>query len=125
MAERDRRSIALGGQGAAEWSNHYSPKYTRCFVKAAYMGSVKGGPIFRFMLIDAFERGILATSAGGGSSGRPFPIASAIEISCRSEEKPAECKEAAAMDWELACRIDGQAANCEKADDFITEHMKN
>src|ERR1700736_2141086 len=48
IAERDRRSLSFGGHGSDEWSNHYSPKYNRCFVKVGYLvaakDSVKGGP---------------------------------------------------------------------------------
>src|ERR1700734_3168782 len=43
VAERNSRSVAFGGHGADSWSNHYSPKYNRCFVKVDYFADVKNG----------------------------------------------------------------------------------
>jgi hypothetical protein len=120
MEERNRRSVSFGGHGSDGWSNHYSPKYNRCFLKAEYMlvaakDAVKGGPSFYAYLIDAFEQVDLASSATGPSA----------RFLCRDEEDPKECEGRAAILWNSACKIDGEEIDCAKAKQFIDEHMKN
>jgi hypothetical protein len=98
MADNDRRASAMGLPGSAGWTNHYSPKYDRCFVSAEYInkdgGVGKDGPMFSTSLIDAFERSFLATSASVG---------------------PAEG----------FCQIDHKPVACAKAETFIADRMKN
>jgi hypothetical protein len=116
MAERDRRNIALGVHGSDGWSDHYSAKYNRCFVKAEYLAAskdVKNGPFLITVLIDAFELANLATAKSGTSP----------ELSCRNEQDPKACERAAAPLW--SCEIEGENSECMKARQFIDEHMKN
>ena len=98
MADNDRRATAMGLPGSAGWTNHYSPKYDKCFVSAEYVnkdgGIGKNGPMFTTSLIDAFERSFLATSASVGPT-------------------------------EGLCQIDHKPVACAKAEDFIAERMKN
>ena len=119
MAERDRRSISFGGHGSDTWSNHYSPKYNHCFLKAEYLAAakdtVKGGPTFYAYLIDAFEHVDLASSATGPSA----------QFLCRNEQDPKECERGAAIVWDGACRIEGEQTGCARAKQFIDEHMKD
>jgi len=119
MAERDRRSISFGGHGSDEWSNHYSPKYNRCFAKAEYLVStkdaVKGGPNLLTHLMDAFEQVTLASSASG-----PSP-----QFQCRNEPDPKACERSAATLWDIFCKIEDEQVDCAKAKQFIEEHMKN
>jgi hypothetical protein len=119
MAERDRRSISFGGHGSDGWSDHYSPKYNRCFVRAEYVVAVKdrvkGGPMFYTYLIDAFEQVNLASSASGPSA----------QLLCRNEEDPKECERGAAIVWNSTCNIEDEKVECAKAKQFIDEHMKN
>jgi hypothetical protein len=85
----------------AEWSNHYSPKYFRCFVHVSYTSTVaaqrQGEPVARDDLWDAFERSILASSAFGGSESKKS----------------------------FYCVVDRKIVPCEEADQFIQERMKN
>ncbi|HEY6345103.1 MAG TPA: hypothetical protein VIY49_26700 [Bryobacteraceae bacterium] len=114
VADRDRRTAAFGGH-SADWTNHYSPKYNRCFVTVLYMAdpktAVKGAPVFNSFLIDAFERSSVASSACCGSP----------EILCHSGEDAESCRRI----WQSACKIEDQETDCEKAKQFIEEHMKN
>jgi hypothetical protein len=59
VAEMNGRATAAGGSAFTEWSNHYSPKYARCFVRALGSGGTE------ITLIDAFERSVLAVSNMG------------------------------------------------------------
>ncbi len=93
MAEANRRDIATTGEGTLHWENHYSPKYNRCFIKATYVlahakeGGGKDRPMFTTQLIDAFERVLLAESAGvGPTSGF-----------CSIDGKTADCDKAASF----------------------------
>jgi hypothetical protein len=119
MAERDRRSISFGGHGSDGSTNHYSPKYNRCFVKVEYLeapkNTIKGAPMFRTYLMDAFEQANLASSASGPTA----------QFLCRNEEDPKECEKIAAIVWDGACNIEGDKIDCAKAQQFIEEHMKN
>jgi hypothetical protein len=96
MAERDSRMVASGIPGAVDWTNHYSPKYDKCFISATYFNSKAGkdAPAFGTNLIDAFERSILANSASAGPS-------------------------------DGFCKVDDKTTDCAKAAIFISEHMKN
>jgi hypothetical protein len=71
VAEMNRRAIAAGGSAFTEWSNHYSPKYARCFVRALATAT-------EVTLIDAFERSVLAVSSVGA---------------CRIDGNDADCSE--------------------------------
>jgi hypothetical protein len=119
MAERDQQSVARGSTPASTWSNHYSPKYNRCFIKAEYFldakSIVKGGPFGYAQLLDAFERSILAVTAYGVSS----------HLACRSEPNPEECEQNAALAWKIFSKIDSEDTDRATAKAFITEHMKN
>jgi hypothetical protein len=119
ITDRDRRSVSFGGHGSDGSTNHYSPKYNRCFVKVEYVvatkDNIKGGPMFRTYLMDAFEQANLASSAGGPSA----------QFLCRNEEDPKECERGAAIIWASACEIDGDKIDCAKTQQFIDEHMKN
>ena len=118
VADRNRISVAVDGHGVYSWSNHYSPKYNRCFVKLDYVldvkTGVKGGPSLITNLVDAFERTTVAVAAGGVSP----------KLFCRNEDNPAECERNAALAWESFCETD-HPTDCATAKDFITEHMKN
>jgi hypothetical protein len=119
VAERNRRSTSFEGNGSDWWSNHYSPKYNRCFLKAEFLvvgkDGVKGGPMFYASLIDAFEQVDLASSASGPSA----------QSLCRNEEDPKGCERGAAIVWSGACKIEGEQIDCAKARQFIDEHTKN
>jgi hypothetical protein len=85
---------------APSWTDHYSPKYNRCFIK--YTHTINEGwtssMVLEDMLIDAFERSTLAKS---------FPLAAPAQIKlfCSTDDDP--------------------KADCEKAKNFISDHMKN
>ncbi len=119
VEERNSRSVAYGGHGSDSWTNHYSPKYNRCFVEVEYFAdqkyAVKGGPLFYTFLEDAFEMTNVAESAGGVN----------YQMLCRAEENPKECEKNAASAYESACTIEDHKTDCATAKDFITEHMKN
>lgn len=118
MGAHDAEMLALGGKHSDGWSNHYSQKYGRCFVKALYLPTkdvVKGGPTTSTALFDAFERSDLASTAVG-----PTP-----ERGCRSEQNPEACAEIARALWKSACSIDHQPTDCGRAEQFIEEHMKH
>ena len=118
MAERTR-ALTISGSRDIEWSNHYSPKYNRCFLKIEWMQddkvAVKGGPMFYMFLLDAFERTTLANSADGPP----------VEAVCRYDDNPKECEQRAAFVWKLACQIEDQKSDCSNAREFIADHMKN
>jgi hypothetical protein len=116
MTDRDLRTIASGGT-RADWTNHYSPKYKRCFVSAYYFSNepIKGGPQTYTILIDAFERSNLASTASGVEA----------ETACRGQEKPADCEATAHKLWGIACKIEDEPTDCAKAKQFIEGHMKN
>lgn len=67
-----RRYLSVEGHHSDGWTNHYSPKYNRCYVAAAYEDVDLSGVRIAFptYLIDAFERSIVAAYQVGG------PIAS-------------------------------------------------
>jgi hypothetical protein len=119
LAESNVRNIKFGGNSADEWSNHYSPKYNRCFVSMFYLrdtkATVRGGPMSSTVLTDAFERAILATSAAGPSA----------QLMCRNEENTQDCERGAEIVWKAACAVNGIETACAKAKEFIDEHMKN
>jgi hypothetical protein len=98
MADNDRRAAEMGLPGSAGWTNHYSPKYDKCFISAEHInkdgGVGKDGPMFATSLIDAFERSFLATSASVGPT-------------------------------EGFCQIDHKPVACAKAETFIADRMKN
>jgi hypothetical protein len=118
VADRNRFSVAVNGHGVDSWSNHYSPKYKRCFVKLDYVldvkTGVKGGPFLVTDLVDAFERTSVAESADGVSP----------KFVCRNEDNPAECERIAVSVWESHCETDHKT-DCATSKDFIAEHMKN
>jgi hypothetical protein len=116
LAERDRRIVLLGGHASDGWSNHYSPKYNRCVLKAEYIAAskdMKGGPFLNIILIDAFELANLTTAKSGPSA----------EVLCSYEQDPKGCERVAASFW--ACDIEGEKSDCLKATQFIDEHMKD
>jgi hypothetical protein len=119
MANLDQQSVARGGTPASSWTNHYSPKYNRCFIRGEYLldakSTVKGGPFAYARLLDAFERSALAVTAYGLSS----------HLACRSESNPDECEQSAALAWKIFCKIDDEDVDHATAEAFITEHMKN
>ncbi|MGA2143886.1 MAG: hypothetical protein ABSH49_02860 [Bryobacteraceae bacterium] len=123
VAERNRRSASFGAHGLDWWSNHYSPKYSRCFVKAEFIvgekDSTKGGPLIWTYLIDAFENSDVASWAVG--------VIPSAGYTCRQDDKPEECRDKtiAALAWGDACKIEDEPADCAKAEQFIKEHMKN
>ena len=104
-------------QGSAGYVNHYSPKYNRCFIEVYHFikESVKGGPLTSTVLVDAFERSGLANTSIGIKP----------EIACRNEANREQCEDLAREIWKIGCQIDGTPADCDKAKDFIAEHMKN
>jgi hypothetical protein len=85
------------------WANHYSPKYERCFIRVteSVPGDDKVSTLYKYDLIDAFERTLLATLTLGGGPGRQH------------------------IDPDFSCQIDDQPVACAKASSFISEHMKN
>jgi hypothetical protein len=120
IAAHDAEMVALlGAKHSDRWSNHYSPRYDRCFVESIYLPQakdiVKGGPVTFTTLFDAFERSDLASTAVG----------LAPEIACRNEQNSEQCLEIARNIWKSSCRIDNQPTDCAKAKQFIAEHMKN
>ena len=106
------------GNPIAEWKNHYTPKYNRCYLWALYLDKdhIKSGQLTSTMLIDAFERSVLAESAGGVTS---------VAAACRNEAKSAECKEDARYIYKYSCTIEKEQVDCLKSEAFISEHMKN
>jgi hypothetical protein len=118
MVELDRQNMSRGARASDGWSNHYSPKYNRCFVKAEYIAAtdkdaVKGGPFLRTRLIDAFELANVALSSTGVSP----------EVLCRLDVDPKECERRASGLW--ICQIEEEKSDCAKVEQFINEHMKN
>jgi hypothetical protein len=118
MADRDARLVAGGGLRAESWTNHYSPKYARCFVSAHYANETSA------RLIDAFERVEVAATI----SELPKPQ----KITCQTPEELADCeglreavREAERALWGTLCNIDGKPADCAKAKEFIEDHMRN
>jgi hypothetical protein len=99
VADRDRGSVKIGMLPADRWTNHYSPKYNRCFVSIEYYRSgASGSSVFWTFLLDAFERAELAIS---------YATVPATDTGG------------------VRCTIDGKRADCKGAADFIAEHMKN
>jgi hypothetical protein len=61
MARRDEHMVASGVKPAVGWTNHYSPKYDKCFSAIYFSGDGKETPFSSTVLMDAFERNIVAT----------------------------------------------------------------
>jgi|SRR5579862_4061932 len=140
------------GGTPADWHNHYSPKYEKCFVTldfSQFSKDEKSFPsIFSTALIDAFERAPIAntcTLLRGNSdcaqqifktmrdsdlesysknlNGKSFGEGSAAE-----QEAVRKLVGDASTSREVStgfCKIDAQPADCAKAANFIVEHMKN
>lgn len=117
--DRNERSVANGGQGALDWSNHYSPKFGKCYVRFDFLSGgkdiPKGSPSSYSYLVDAFERSQTAIEADGISP----------EVACRGEKDPKACEEVAESWWRTACWIEEKSASCQTAKAFIEDHMKN
>jgi hypothetical protein len=94
MARRDDHMVASGVKPAVGWTNHYSPKYDKCFVSAIYFsGDGKETPFSSTVLMDAFERNIVATYASVGPT-------------------------------QGFCDVEEQKVDCASAKAFLDEHMK-
>jgi hypothetical protein len=129
IAARDLRSVSFGGPRVASWTNHYSPKYSRCFVSVSYFDGAtpppKGMPwLSSTILIDAFERSTVASTA--------TDLAPPAEIACGDQQEPAECdamreamRESVRIMWQTFCNIEKEPTDCAKAKEFIEDHMRN
>lgn len=134
-----------------DWSNHYSPKYDRCFIWAYFSHVSKDEKVFPTTFVttlwDAFERSRLASSCtvltqidcaeqirrtyrdqdlddvSKKPNGKPFAEASAVEQEAVRKVVD-RIKEPEALSSQL-CNIDGKPEECAKAANFISEHMKN
>ena len=117
VQERNSRSIANGGHGVDDWSDHYSLKFNRCYVKFDFFVVVKeppkGIPLTMSYLLDAFERSNIAVYSDGI---RP-------EVACRSENDAEACERRALPWW--TCTVQEKTVACEDAKRFMDEHMKN
>jgi hypothetical protein len=105
QAEKVMADIKTTALKISSWENHYSPKYDKCFVSYFGTDSLQDVAIFTHTLIDGFERATLAyvwkrypVTGGSIQLGK-------LEGAVRS--------------------IDSEDVNCEKAGQFIDEHMKN
>jgi len=116
VAERNL-STAKYGSSIAQWENHYSVKYNRCYLRVFYLGDKRDHAPSSSILLDAFERSELAASAVG--------ISAAVVQACSGDPNRVECEKNTRAAFEGFCSIDGQQADCTKAQDFIAEHMKN
>ena len=90
-------------------SNHYSPKYNKCFVSISNFTSAeepRGGVLSTTDLLDAFERSLMAHRY------------EAICVKDCSEQIKIMIKAA-------PCSIDQKTVDCEQSKSFISEHMKN
>jgi hypothetical protein len=59
-AQAEKAAMAMGFSNGSGWTNHYSPKYNRCFVQFSMPSdSGKTGDL-RILLEDAFEKSLLA-----------------------------------------------------------------
>ena len=120
MERRNRQNAALGIGAASDWTNHYSPKYNRCFVVASYFvkqeGWFKHESILTTSLLDAFEGAFLAASAN---------IAVPPDFACRQDNNPHECEQGIRDTVRNICKVGDQVIDCPKAEEFIKEHMKN
>jgi hypothetical protein len=138
------------GTTPAEWYNHYSPKYDKCFVTLYFSQLSKDEKVFPSIfsedLFDAFERsGSLASTCTllRGDSDCAEQIAKTMrDAELDGTSKALNGKsfgEASAAEQEAArkvvgdgpavtatrCNIDSQPVACAKAASFISEHMKN
>lgn len=106
MDERFRRL----GRAPEDWTNHYSPKYEKCFVALVdHTGPSEGGGLFfSRWLFDAFER----------SSNLAYFRDKPICVGACSEQMEILIKSA-------PCSIGGKTVDCGEAQSFISEHMKN
>lgn len=71
-----------------DWSNHYSPKYERCYVEVSYRNHLaekdKDLPLLYFELWDAFEGKLVASCTNASTAG--------ASIVCESESKFGDCR---------------------------------
>jgi hypothetical protein len=94
---------ARTGTAPATWSNHYSPKYNRCFIAIINVTELQ---LFSTVLLDAFERSSVAFSK---------------ELKCIGP-----CSESLQRESRyVSCTIGDKTVGCDEAKSFISEHMKN
>jgi hypothetical protein len=135
-----------------EWSNHYSHKYDKCFISLSFLNASRDEKVFPTLfsnvLVDAFERSNIAyactiighpdcvehlvkikrdgflDSMSVALNGKPFAEASPAE-----QETALAAVDRAKYDARASvssfCSIDDKPVDCDKAKEFITDHMKN
>jgi hypothetical protein len=47
------------------------------------------------------------------------------EAACRNEANREQCEDLAREIWKFSCQADDTPSDCDKAKDFVAEHMKN
>lgn len=136
------------GATPVDWHNHYSPKYGKCFVTLYFSQLSKDEKIypskFSTTLFDAFERSApiasTCTLVRGHSDCAEQIMKTMRDVQLEATSKALNGKpfvEASDSEQEVVrkvvgesrpdsvCSIDGQPVDCAKADNFISEHMKN
>ncbi len=139
------------GTSPADWHNHYSPKYNKCFLALYFSQPSKdenGFPSIFLLtaLFDAFERSapiaqtctlLRGTSDCAGQIAKTMRAALLESYSKALNGRP--FSDASADEQEAVrntignpsptnatwCSIDGQPVDCAKAANYISEHMKN
>lgn len=140
------------GSAPADWNNHYSPKYDKCFVKLSFFTKSQDEKVFPTLfsagLYDAFERSaplassctvlghqdcveqivklghdMLLESVSKSLNGKSFAEASATEQEAARTVADQVEKESP-QHTATFCGINGEAVDCAKAESFISEHMK-
>jgi hypothetical protein len=90
-----RRKLPMGAIPGSNWADHYSPKGNRCFVEFWY------------------------TTVGNDPGKRNFR-----DVQVRTLEDAFERITIAT--WaDNGCKIEDESVNCQKALEFISEHMRN
>jgi hypothetical protein len=87
------------------WSNHYSPKYDRCFIEIRQMLRILGPNPSHADVIHTGEVAWLGSE-----------LQDAFERSRLAWFTPIE---------RAVCSVEGESVDCVKAQNFIAEHMKN
>jgi hypothetical protein len=95
-SDYQRRKMPMGAIPGSNWANHYNAKENRCYMELWYI------------------------TIGNKRGSREF-----VEVSVHSLEDAFDRKAVAQWADNGFCEINGEHADCEKAVQFIVEHMKN
>jgi len=77
-----------------DWDNHYSPKYSRCYFRAAYLNQSKSKnvPWATNIMFDAFEGRVLSSCTKATDAGYARGFCSVDDQAVRSEGDCAACQ---------------------------------